>query len=87
MKACKEEVPQTHSASGMDGKQVQAHAERLREGVAWQLRELPVASWSVREVCDWVEHLGMGQYRKRFLHQRINGDLLLQLTEDHLKAS
>lgn len=66
--------------------QVQSHAERLREEVAWQLRELPVASWSVREVCDWVEHLGLAQYRKRFLHQRISGDLLLQLTEDHLKV-
>lgn len=71
----------------MGGLQVQSHAERLREEVAWQLRELPVAHWSVREVCDWVEHLGLGQYRKRFLHQRINGDLLMQLTEDHLKAN
>jgi hypothetical protein len=40
----------------------------------------------VKEVCDWVEHLGLGQYRKRFLHHCIGGPLLLQLTDAHLKV-
>ncbi len=48
--------------------------------------QAPVESWGVKEVCDWVEHLGLGQYRKRFLHHSIAGPLLLQLTETHLKV-
>ena len=48
---------------------------------------VPVAAWGVREVCDWAEHLGLGQYRKRFLHHCIGGSLLLELTEQNLKVS
>ena len=46
-----------------------------------------VSCWGVKEVCDWVEHLGLGQYRKRFLHHSIGGALLLQLTDNHLKVN
>lgn len=48
--------------------------------------QMPVASWGVKEVCDWVEIIGLGQYRKRFLHHCIGGSLLLELTEEHLKV-
>ncbi len=48
---------------------------------------VPVAAWGVREVCDWAEHIGLGQYRKRFLHHCIGGGLLLDLTEYNLKVS
>lgn len=39
----------------------------------------------VREVCDWIEAIGMGQYRKKFAHNCINGRLMLSLTDSHLK--
>jgi hypothetical protein len=48
---------------------------------------LPVAKWGVKEVCDWVDYIGLGQYRKRFLHHCIGGSLVLQLTEEDLKVS
>ena len=38
------------------------------------------------EVCDWVEHAGLGQYRQRCLHQCVTGRLLLALTDSQLKA-
>ncbi len=47
---------------------------------------VPVAGWGVAEVCDWVEHAGLGQYRQRVLHQCVTGRLLLGLTNAQLKA-
>ena len=29
-----------------------------------------VKSWDVRDVCHWVEYIGLGQYRGKFLHNR-----------------
>ncbi|GMH39038.1 hypothetical protein BSKO_06936 [Bryopsis sp. KO-2023] len=37
------------------------------------------------EVCDWVESLNLGQYRNKFAHNCIDGGLLLDLTDSHLK--
>lgn len=63
--------------------QVQSRRERVEQGVRLQMG-MPVACWGVREVCDWAEHIGLGQYRKRFLHHCIGGALLLELTEHNL---
>jgi hypothetical protein len=40
----------------------------------------------VREVCEWLEALGLGQYRRRFVHNAIDGRLLLALGDAELKA-
>lgn len=37
-------------------------------------------------VCDWLEVVGLGQYRKKFLHHCVNGYLLLQLRDELLKT-
>lgn len=47
---------------------------------------VPVERWGVKEVCDWAEYVGLGQYRKRLLHHCIGGALLLELTEQNLKV-
>jgi len=65
--------------------QVQSHRQRMEEGVRRQM-QVPVASWGVKEVCNWAEYIGLGQYRKRFLHHCIGGSLLLDLTEHNLKV-
>ncbi|GFR44833.1 hypothetical protein Agub_g6174 [Astrephomene gubernaculifera] len=44
------------------------------------------ASWDCVEVANWVEFLGLGQYRRRFLHHYIDGRLLLQLSDAQLKT-
>ena len=43
------------------------------------------ASWTVQDVCAWVERIGLGQYRKRFVHNAITGALLLRLTPAQIR--
>ena len=62
-----------------------SHRERLAEGVRRQMA-VSVRTWGVKEVCDWAEWVGLGQYRKRFLHHCIGGDLLLELTDRNLRV-
>ena len=59
--------------------------QRLHQRVQTQMTH-DVGSWSVTEVCDWVEEVGLGQYRRRFLHHCIDGNLLLRLTSHELKV-
>ncbi|GAQ86392.1 hypothetical protein KFL_002860160 [Klebsormidium nitens] len=48
--------------------------------------EMHPTQWGVAEVCHWIEHIGHGQHRVRFAHHRIDGPLLLRLTEEQLKS-
>lgn len=45
----------------------------------------PVPTWTIRDVMDWVESIDFQEYRDRFCHQMVDGDILLLLTEDDLK--
>ena len=45
-----------------------------------------LAAATVREVCEWLEALGLGQYGRRFLHNVVNGALLLGLSDADPKA-
>lgn len=40
----------------------------------------------VNDVCDWVDGLGLSQYRKKFMHNVVNGSLLLRLTDQLLRS-
>lgn len=40
----------------------------------------------VLEVCDWLEIIGLGQYRRRFVHHAVSGSLLLALGPEELKV-
>lgn len=46
----------------------------------------PPRDWSVKDVCSWLESLGLGQYRRTFVHHAIDGSLLLDLTMQEIKA-
>ena len=35
---------------------------------------------------DWLEVVGLGQYRRRFVHHAVSGALLLRLSSDELKV-
>ena len=48
-------------------------------------KESAPGAWSVRDVCDWVESVGFGQYRKKFAHHAVDGPLLLKIDEAALK--
>ncbi|XP_032239989.2 uncharacterized protein LOC5514553 [Nematostella vectensis] len=50
--------------------------------------KLPVSQWSSEEVGLWLENIGYGDYYKEFVNDnRIDGQVLLILTENDLKDS
>jgi hypothetical protein len=40
---------------------------------------------AVRDVCEWITSISMAQYRTKFLRHCIDGPLLIQLEDHHLK--
>ncbi|KAL0054463.1 hypothetical protein WJX82_009210 [Trebouxia sp. C0006] len=63
-----------------------AMASRARlEATVQQSMQHNVNHWAVAEVCDWSDYIGLGQYRKKFVHHCIDGKLLLRLSDRDLK--
>lgn len=46
-----------------------------------------MGKWSVAEVCEWLDKIGLGKHRNVFEEQCINGQELLHLTHDSLSAA
>ncbi|CAG4989031.1 unnamed protein product [Parnassius apollo] len=44
-----------------------------------------VPLWSIEDVKEWVKQIGFAEYANNFQESRVDGDLLLQITEDNLK--
>lgn len=44
-----------------------------------------VPLWSVEDVREWVKQIGFTEHERDFSQSRVDGDLLLQLTEDNLR--
>ena len=65
---------------------LQASRARL-EAAVQQSMQHNVNQWAVAEVCDWSDYIGLGQYRKKFVHHCIDGRLLLRLSDRDLKVS
>ncbi|GLI69193.1 hypothetical protein VaNZ11_013762 [Volvox africanus] len=42
------------------------------------------STWDIREVASWVEFIGLGQYRPKFVHNCVDGGLLLSLGDAEL---
>ncbi|XP_068003204.1 bifunctional apoptosis regulator isoform X1 [Melanerpes formicivorus] len=67
------------------------HSQVVLLGYHWSSREYedllvhkPVAKWTSEEVIRWLEQLGpwASHYKERFLLEKVNGRLLLTLTEE-----
>lgn len=43
-----------------------------------------VPLWSSEDVREWVKQIGFAEYSHNFVESRVDGDLLLQLTDDNL---
>ena len=65
---------------------LQASKARL-EAAVQQAMQHNVNHWAVSEVCDWSDYIGLGQYRKKFVHHCIDGRLLIRLSDRDLKVS
>lgn len=58
------------------GAQIQLPAETMQGRLEAQVQEAMkrhVATWDVRDVCNWVEVIGFPQYRRKFSHNRCVG--------------
>ncbi|XP_026676263.1 sterile alpha and TIR motif-containing protein 1 isoform X1 [Diaphorina citri] len=44
-----------------------------------------VPLWSTEDVREWVRQIGFAEYANNFVESRVDGDLLLQLNEEHLR--
>ncbi|KAG2423137.1 hypothetical protein HXX76_015522 [Chlamydomonas incerta] len=62
-------------------------APRDRQGAQVEalVRKHP-ATWDALDVALWVEFIGLGQYRRRFLHHCVDGRMLLRLKDAQLKS-
>jgi SAM domain (Sterile alpha motif) len=49
-------------------------------------RAMPVAQWRAAEVGQWIEDIGMGQYKKHFVHNAVGGPLLLSLDLESMRT-
>mmetsp|Transcript_26652 Transcript_26652/g.48213 ORF Transcript_26652/g.48213 Transcript_26652/m.48213 type:complete len:442 (+) Transcript_26652:3-1328(+) len=47
---------------------------------------LPPSQWSLQQVCDWVEYIGLRQLRSRFIRARVTGQVLVNLTDEKMKS-
>jgi hypothetical protein len=39
----------------------------------------------VRDVCLWISYIGLGQYKNKFLHNMVDGRILLMISDMQLK--
>lgn len=46
---------------------------------------VPAAEWDLKDVGEWLDTLGCGEYRTIFENNHITGDILLELTRSDLK--
>ncbi|PNW87853.1 hypothetical protein CHLRE_01g004550v5 [Chlamydomonas reinhardtii] len=62
-------------------------APRDRQGsqVEALIRKHP-ATWDALDVANWVDFIGLGQYRRRFLHHCVDGRMLLRIKDAQLKS-
>lgn len=44
-----------------------------------------VPLWSTEDVREWVKQIGFGEYEQSFYDSKVDGDLLLQLSEENLR--
>lgn len=51
-----------------------------------QLSVKSFVEWSVEDVCVWLDHLQLGQYKKTFIENDIQGKHLPDLSKEELKV-
>jgi len=61
-----------------------AHALRLMDEEVPHKLSQQVPLWSSEDVREWVKQIGFTEYSQNFVESRVDGDLLLQLTEANL---
>ena len=52
-----------------------------------EINKIPVANWSVEQVCDWVTSKSFKAYRAVFRDGLVNGHMLLTITPEILETN
>ena len=52
-----------------------------------EINKIPVAKWSVEQVCDWVTSKSFKAYRAVFRDGLVNGHMLLNITPEILETN
>ena len=74
-------------ASSPNGTASQYAAQALRslgKEISYKLSQ-QVTSWSKEDVREWLTQTGFSQSAEAFVNNRVDGDLLLQITEEMLR--
>ena len=72
------------SPSGISSKYAAQTLRLIGEEVPHKLSQ-QVPTWTVDDVSEWVKQIGFPQFSDSFQESRVDGDLLLQLTDEMLK--
>jgi len=72
------------SPNGIASKYAAQALRTLGEDVPHKLSQ-QVPTWSIDDVKEWVKQIGFANFSEAFVDSRVDGDLLLQLTEDMLR--
>ncbi|CAJ1079393.1 neurabin-1 isoform X1 [Xyrichtys novacula] len=60
--------------------------EPIASGKEYQWQNRPVSDWTINQVCHWLMGMNMDQYTPEFTAKGVDGQQLLQLDSDKLKA-
>lgn len=72
------------SPNGIASKYAAQALRTLGEDVPHKLSQ-QVPTWSIDDVKEWVKQIGFANFSEAFVDSRVDGDLLLQLTEEMLR--
>ena len=70
--------------NGYASKLAEEILELLNEEVPRKLSQI-VPQWSVQDVVQWIDQIGFQEYKEQFIESKVDGDLLLKMTELNLK--
>ncbi|KAL3969972.1 chromobox protein 5 [Sarotherodon galilaeus] len=77
---------ETGSEQSQDRKNKTLDDEPAATGKEYQWQNRPVSEWTNQQVCHWLMGMNMDQYTPEFTAKGVDGQQLLQLDSDKLKA-
>ncbi|XP_033965310.1 neurabin-2 isoform X3 [Pseudochaenichthys georgianus] len=77
---------ETSSEQSQDRKNKTLDDEPITTGKEYQWQNRPVSEWTNQQVCHWLMGMNMDQYTPEFTAKGVDGQQLLNLDSDRLKA-
>ncbi|KAL2081592.1 hypothetical protein ACEWY4_023445 [Coilia grayii] len=77
---------ETSSVQSQDRKNKTLDDEPLTVGKDYQWQNRPVSEWTTQQVCHWLMGMNMDQYTPEFTTKGVDGQQLMNLDSDKLKA-